>query len=125
MSIVMAETCHYCRRARNPVDIINLPSGIKMCHGCYERHQVAVRAMSGLRAMGDGTFSTVAPPPPECSECGLSYQELQSRGHGSTMAVHFENGLYRMMCMDCSEVYITKRRDLYGSTQFGWFKKLN
>jgi len=125
VDIVVAETCHYCQKARNPVDIIPLPGGIKICQDCYQQHQAGVLAMSGLKAEGDGTFSSVAPPPPECSECHLSVEELRARGHGLTMAVHFENGIYRVMCMQCSDLYVTKRRDIYGPTEYGFHNKLN
>jgi hypothetical protein len=125
MQIVVADTCHYCRQARNPVDIIPLPGGIKICQGCYQQHQAGVLAMSGLRVESDGTFSSVAPPPPECSECHLSVEELRARGHGVMMAVHFENGLYRVMCLYCSDTYVQKRKDLYGPTEYGFKYKLN
>jgi hypothetical protein len=41
------------------------------------------------------------------------------------MAVHFENGRYRAMCLKCDAVYVMKRRDLYGKTEFGRNLKLN
>ena len=125
MQLVTAETCHYCRHSRNPVDIIPLPGGIRICQDCYQKHLTGVLALSGLRASGDGTFTTVSPPPAECSECHLSVEELRARGHGLTMAVHFENGIYRVMCLQCSEVYVTKRRDIYGPTEYGYQQKIN
>jgi len=125
VQLVTAETCHYCRHSRNPVDIIPLPGGIRICQDCYQKHLTGVLALSGLRASGDGTFTTVSPPPAECSECHLSVEELRARGHGLTMAVHFENGIYRVMCLQCSEVYVTKRRDIYGPTEYGYQQKIN
>jgi hypothetical protein len=126
-AVVVTETCHYCRKGRSPLDIIPLPGGGKLCRQCYERHKAGVLAMSGLRANGDGTFSTVAPPPPECSECHLSVEELTLRHGGGDlqMAVHYENGLYRIMCAACDASYVPKRRDLYGKTEYGFQKRLD
>lgn len=128
-SVLITEVCHYCRKGKSPNAMIPLPGGIKLCDGCYRRHQEGVLAMSGLKANSDGTFSSTAPPPPECSECGLSVQELRARavhagGFELVLAVHFENGIYRVMCPDCDKTYVPKRRDLYGDTQFGHDQKL-
>jgi hypothetical protein len=38
--------------------------------------------------------------------------------------VHFENGLYRLMCQACSDKYVPKRRDLYGDTAYGYRRGL-
>jgi len=35
------------------------------------------------------------------------------------MAIHFENGLYRVMCVKCDRAYVRKRKDLYADTEFG------
>ena len=125
--VVILELCHYCRRGRNPGEIMHLPGGAKLCRQCYERHAAGVLALSGLRANGDGTFSTAAPPPPECSECHLTVEELTLRQKGGDlqMAVHYEGGLYRIMCVQCDASYVPKRRDLYGATEFGFQKRLD
>lgn len=123
---IITEVCHYCTKGRSPLDFVPLPGGIKMCGECHRTHEAGVLAMSGLKAESDGTFSSVAPPPPECSECHLSVEELRLRaGKGDVeMAVHFENGVYRIMCLGCDATYVPKRRDIYGDTQFGFEQKL-
>ena len=41
---------------------------------------------------------------------------------GTRMVVHYENGIYRPMCLACDKLYVPKRADLYGNTDF-WKKK--
>jgi hypothetical protein len=38
------------------------------------------------------------------------------------MAIHYENGIYRPMCLACDGAYVPKRADLYGNIEF-WKKK--
>jgi hypothetical protein len=40
------------------------------------------------------------------------------------MAVHFESGKYRAMCLVCDQLYVPMRRELYGKTEFGAALKL-
>lgn len=121
-SIVIAETCHYCSKGCSPVEILRLPGGIRMCHSCYRQHTAGVLAMSGLKANADGSLATTAPPPSECSECHTSIEELrlQAGKRDLPMAIHFEGGVYRFLCVECDAKYVPKRKDLYADTEFGW-----
>jgi hypothetical protein len=107
--IIIGETCPYCSKQRSPQDIIRL-SAFTICQDCWQRH---LKAMEGLST---GKYTG------ECSECGKSVDELKLRqGSGDTgvrMAIHFENGIYRPMCMLCDRTYVPKRADLYGKTEF-------
>ena len=112
-SIVITEICPYCSKARRPLEFHRFRA-FKICHGCYERH---LKALEGL-STGEYTGS--------CSECGKSIEEInaiQGGGdNGVRMAIHFENGIYRPMCLACDRTYVPKRADLYGGTEF-WKQK--
>lgn len=109
--IIIGEQCPYCTKFRSPRDIITLPGGSgKICTFCEQRH------LEALQALSTGAFTG------ECSECGLSAEELRAQhrsGPNGEMAIHFENGRYRAMCMPCDAAYVLKRRELYGGTEFG------
>lgn len=86
-----------------------MPGGVKICTGCEQRHQEALEALSTGNFMG------------ECSECGKKPSELKGDGR---MAIHYEGGRYKAMCIPCDSVYVTKRSDIYGETPFGHELKL-
>jgi hypothetical protein len=80
-----------------------------ICAECWQRHLAALEGLSTGRYLG------------ECSECGKGIEEIravQREGDGVRMAIHFENGVYRPMCMACDARYTPKRRELYGGTEF-------
>ncbi len=110
-AVLIGEECHYCTKWRNPRDIIHQPGGVKICLGCEQRH------IEALAALSTGVFTG------ECSECGKTAEQLRSRN--GAMAMHFENGKYRAMCVGCDMVYVPKRKDLYGQTEFGHALKLD
>lgn len=109
--VIIAERCHYCSRQRALSEIMDWPGGARICVGCIHHHEAALHALS------------TSTPPKECSECNEPWAELAARQAVSTnglkMIVHFENGVYRLMCVDCDAIYVKKRRDLYGETEFG------
>lgn len=117
MLVILGEKCHYCQKFRGPAEVIDWPGGVRICVGCIQRHE------SALFSLSTGT------PPKECSECGKEWEELrhlQPPGDigGVKMACHFENGLYRFLCVTCDHDYTRKRADLYRETQFGQEIKL-
>ena len=103
--IVIGEECPYCMKWRSPLEIIHQPGGVKICMQCEQRH------IEALQALSTGEFKG------ECSECGKSAAELRSAN--GQMAVHFEGGRYRAMCVQCDRTYVPKRREMYGKTEFG------
>ena len=113
-AIIIGEQCPYCTKFRSPRDILHQPGGVKICAECEQRHIEALHALSTGQFLG------------ECSECHMPYEELKLQGKipGGQMAVHFENGRYRAMCMDCDKAYFPKRRELYGKTEFAANLKL-
>jgi hypothetical protein len=110
VGIVIGEQCPYCTKFRSRLDFIRQPGGVKICVECEQRHLEALDAISTGNFLG------------QCSECGLKAAELRVQkrcGTRGEMAVHFENGKYRAMCLPCNRVYVPKRRELYGGTEFG------
>lgn len=115
-AIIIGECCPYCQKFRSPLDIIEMPGGAKICLECEQRH------LEALQAMATGEFKG------QCSECGLSHEEIAAQkrcGPQGQMAVHFENGKYRIMCIPCNKLYVPKRRELYKGTQFAHEAKLD
>jgi hypothetical protein len=109
-AIVIGEECPYCCKFRSPLDIIRQPGGVAICTACEQRH------LEALEAIATGNFLG------ECSECGLKAEELKAQkrcGPMGQMAVHFEAGKYRALCLECDRLYVPKRRELYGDTRYG------
>ncbi len=109
---VMRVRCHYCSHFRSGHEVIYSPGGVVMCWHCYEWHGHALDVLAGN-------------PPPGCQECGLMFEELAARTPDGDckMYVHPRDGLYAVLCKQCSDAYVLRRVDLYGPTQFG--HKLN
>jgi hypothetical protein len=115
-AIIIGERCPYCTKFRSPLEILPMPGGAKICLSCEQRHNEALEALS------TGVFTG------RCSECDLPAEELRAQGRcgaNGAMAMHFENGIYRAMCLVCDAAYVPKRIELYGGTEFGHELKLN
>lgn len=109
-ALLLEELCPYCQRSRSRLDVIHMPGGAAICRECEQRHQEA------LEALATGEFNG------ECSECGLTAEQLREQkrvGPRGEMAVHYEDGRYRMLCLVCDWLYVPKRRELYKNTEFG------
>ena len=114
--VIIGEKCPYCSKFRSPKDIIPMMGGAKICVDCERRNVEALEALSKGRFTG------------ECSECGRSADALKAQhrcGPRGEMAIHFENGRYRAMCLVCDRSYVPKRLDLYGGTEFAHVNKLD
>lgn len=114
--ITIGEICPYCCKFRSPCDFIRMPGGVKICVECEQRH------LEALEAIATGNFLG------ECSECHMKAGELRAQkrcGSRGEMAVHYEGGKYRAMCLVCNEVYVRKRRELYAETAYGRDLKLS
>jgi len=110
VGIIIGEQCPYCTKFRSPLEIIHQPGGVKICIPCEQRHLEAMQSIATGQFLGD------------CSECGTKADELKAQrkcGPRGEMAVHFENGKYRVMCIPCNRTYVPKRAELYGQTEFG------
>jgi hypothetical protein len=72
---------------------------------CENKH------LEALKALSTGAFDG------SCSECGKTAEQLGQAD--LQMAVHYESGKYRIMCLSCNAKYVPKRKELYGGTVFG------
>jgi len=100
--LVFTELCPYCQRPRHPRDILHQPGGIRICLDCEHKHQRALDALSS------GEYHE------ECSECGKTLDEPNVR-----VAIHYEAGKYRLLCLTCDQAYSSKRKELYAGTEYG------
>jgi len=110
ISVIIGEKCPYCTKFRSPLEIIHQPGGVKICMPCEQRH------LEALAAISSGEFNG------SCSECGRNAEQLREEkrcGPTGAMAVHFENGKYRALCITCDALYVPKRAELYAETEFG------
>jgi hypothetical protein len=54
-----------------------------------------------------------------CTECRRHIKDLPDDGAGNVfMRIHIKDGVYQMLCEDCSRQYAMRRRDIYGGTEF-------
>jgi len=97
--------CPYCTKSRHPDEMLHQKAGVRLCLECQRRHEEAVEALTSGNFRG------------ECSECGKTAEQLGEQN--LQMAVHYENGKYRLICMACNLAYVPKRKELYGDTEFG------
>jgi len=90
-----------------------MSGGAIMCWQCLEWHRRAVMMLAGK-------------PPPGCQVCGVTFAQLQERAGGGDvrMYLHAKDGIYQVLCRQCSDDYVPKRVDLYGDTAFGHSRKL-
>lgn len=108
---VIGVQCHYCSRFVRPCEYMLIGLSVIMCWQCEEKHRGLIAGFA---------------PPKECQGCHTPTELLAARASGAkwSMFVHFKDGEYQMLCKECSDAYIGKRKDLYGRTQFGWDVKL-
>ena len=109
VSAALRVRCHYCSRFRAPGEVLSIGTGgAVMCWHCFQWHERALGVLAGEIPKG-------------CQECGVTFRELQARAGGGDikMYVHPRDGLYAVLCKQCSDAYVPKRVDLYRATQFG------
>lgn len=106
--MVFAVRCHTCSQARNPREVVHLPGGVVRCWQCEEQHARALHMLAGTA-------------PVECQACTTPIADLQAMDAAGNVRlyVHLKDGVYQMLCQTCSDGYARKRRDLYGSTEYG------
>lgn len=114
-AIIIGELCPYCNKHRPHGDMLHFGDGgrLKRCRSCEEKHLIALEALAGK-------------PPTECGECQVTFEQLAERTRGAevSMFMHEKDGCYQVLCRDCSERHIAKRRELYKGTEFGHNRKL-
>jgi hypothetical protein len=100
--------CHYCSRFVAPGGAVHFGESMVRCLRCHENHLAALEVLAG-------------DPPRGCGECRVTFEELKLRTRGAevSMFLHMKDGIYQLLCGACDRVYVAKRVDLYGPTQFG------
>lgn len=108
---ILTIRCHYCSEHVHPKEVIRIGDDVIMCWSCYEKHKIQVEAFH---------------PPHECSECRRTFEQISAATLGDKVKMypHWKDGMYQILCEVCDAVYVQKRKDLYGPTQFGWERKL-
>jgi hypothetical protein len=111
--LVLMERCRFCSKFRHPHEFIH-DSTVGMCWHCHEWH------LQALNVLLHGAI------PRGCQECGRSYEQLEALSPTADvrMCLHPKDGIWQILCGECSDSYERKRLDLYGDTPFGWTKKL-
>lgn len=102
--------CHYCPRQVHPREVVNIGDDALMCWTCWEKHKIAVESFN---------------PPHECAECHRTFAQIAADtiGQSVRMYPHWKDGLYQILCAACDEIYVQKRKDLYGKTEFGYHER--
>jgi hypothetical protein len=113
-AVVIGTQCQYCSKFRPPGDVLTWPGGVRICLHCYEWHKKALDLMA-TGGVPDG-----------CQACCRTFEQLDALyadAAGNTpMYFHSKDGIYQILCPQCSEAYEQKRRDLYGATVYGKLK---
>lgn len=111
---IIGVRCHYCSKFYPRSHVVNFGKSMVRCWKCHGAHLAALEVIAGN-------------PPKGCGVCGVTFEALAERTAGEEvgMFMHYKDGLYQLLCSACDRVYVPKRKDLYGPTQFGWDRKLS
>lgn len=112
--LILTVRCNYCSKHFPASRLIRQFNGVRICHNCYEAHNNAVDLIPGG-------------PMPECQECKKTALDLAVEQNTKTprMVAQWKDGIYQMLCHQCSDKYEHKRRDLYGETEYGHRKGIS
>jgi len=105
--------CRFCGKGRHPREFIGDPR-VAPCWECYQWHIAALTVLAGQL-------------PPGCQgPCQRTWDQLREETpeENVRMFVHPKDGIYQLLCQECSDAYERKRLDLYAGTPYGWRKKL-
>lgn len=116
----MRERCRLCGRFKSPADMtttaVRADSGYRICHHCLAWHHQALLVLAGRK------------PPTACPCCHRSWEELQLGSgrteHGLRMYLHGLDGVYVLLCKDCSDSIEQKKQQQFKGTPYGAAKKI-
>lgn len=109
--LILTVRCTFCSQHYPPSELIRFSHEVRMCGKCREKHETALELLAVQQL-------------PECMACKKSLEVIaleQQTNHPRLMA-HWKDGIYQMLCIQCSDEYEQKRRDLYGETAYGHHK---
>jgi hypothetical protein len=106
--------CRFCGSFRHRREFV-LPdrTTISPCVECYQAHEEAL-------------FALAEKVEPGCYDCRRKLSELPSENaHDDvSMCLHWKDGLYQLLCRQCSATYEVKKKDMYADTPYGHRRKL-
>jgi len=105
--------CRFCSKWRDPREFVG-PPAVAPCWDCYYWHRAALAVLAGCA-------------PPGCQgPCRRTWEDLrrETAGENVRMWVHPKDGIYQLLCGECSDAYERKRLDLYRATRYGRAKGL-
>lgn len=101
--------CHYCSRWLAASRIHRIAGHAQaICDDCFDWHNRALEFLAGG-------------PPAGCQHCMATWEILRDRAPGAAVRLYVvpRDGIYQMLCSNCVQPYIQKRKDLYKDTAFG------
>ncbi|MFH1110998.1 MAG: hypothetical protein V1790_17635 [Planctomycetota bacterium] len=109
--IIFGKRCKLCSHYIDPRELIGDVRSGYLCWACHERHNKALKVLC-------------LNPPRGCQECGVTFAHLKQVNPEVRMKLHYKDAILQVLCLPCSAKYEPKRRDLYGSTQYGHIRGL-
>ena len=107
--------CRLCQKWRLPSELVGAPQRGYHCVECLQWHFHALDVLAGNTPRG-------------CQVCNKTAEELMTTNAAGETVVrlfcHPKDGIYQLLCAECSTPYALKRADLYGQTAYGKELKL-
>jgi|GEM_PF-5278634 len=116
MHLISADPCNGpCGKQVSPHDLLPIGPHVRICYDCYAWHLTAMAMLSGKA------------PPPGCQMCERSLDTLKREQFTDEpkMYLHPLEGLYAVLCFDCSQRYEQLVRERYKNTPYGCQRRLN
>lgn len=106
--------CRLCSKWRHPFEMCGSSMRGHTCLDCLRWHFHALDVLGGSTPTG-------------CQVCGAtadSLKQVQANGDITIrLFCHPKDGIYQLLCTQCSEPYARKRKDIYGDTAYA--KEIN
>jgi len=106
-------TCRFCSKQVPRTQLVGTPQRGFACQRCVEWHFHALGVLGGEVPKG-------------CQCCNKPWDALKEESNGVEVRMYAvpKDGIYQLLCAQCKDAYVQKRRDLYGKTEYGADLKL-